>query len=67
MPVIRTSKEVYTFIMKRSFETGEPVTVLIDRIFAEALKNAKDNRGTKSGNKSRDSEGYLGIAGLVEK
>jgi len=50
-------------------KTGEPTSIVMDKLLAEAMKNAKCAR-TEGGNKKRDNGGseewYLGIEGLTK-
>ena len=62
MPLIRSSQEVYNYLKKRSGETGEPMSILLDRWFVDAKqldeqdqkdrerieRKAKDGRDTKN-------------------
>jgi len=69
MPTVRTSKEVWNFVMGLVIKTGEPTSIVMDKLLAEAMKNAKCAR-TEGGNKKRDNGGseewYLGIEGLTK-
>jgi len=69
MRVIRASQEVWKFLMSESIATGEPVSIVLDRMMAEAMKNAKRG-GIEGRNKKRNNggsdEGYLGIRGLTK-
>jgi hypothetical protein len=66
MPVIRTSKEVWNFVMTMAIKTGEPVSIVVDKLLTEKMRDAKDSRGTKDGDKKRGDRGteYCGVAGL---
>jgi hypothetical protein len=70
MPVVRTSKEVWNFIMSLAVKTGEPVSIVVDKLLAEAMKHDKDSGGIKNRDKKRSDDGsktaYLGIDGLSE-
>jgi hypothetical protein len=57
--------------MTIAIKTGEPVSVVVDRLLAEAMSNArKDSRTAKGRNKSRvkdrSTKYVAGIVGLVE-
>lgn len=41
MPMIRSSQEVYNYLKKQSGETGEPMSILLDRWMVNA-KNPKE-------------------------
>ena len=56
--------------MSTAIQTGEPVSIVVDKLLAEKMKDAKDSgrakSGDKKGNRSGAPEGHLGVSGLVE-
>ena len=59
MPMIRSSQEVYNYLKRKSGETGEPMSIILDRWMArelEDVKRSEDRKSTKSGDKGRSSK-----------
>jgi len=71
MPIMRVSKQVWKLVMIESIETDVSASVIMDRLLAEVLENARQNgRGTKDRDKKRNHGGdkkyVAGVIGLIE-
>jgi hypothetical protein len=60
MPLIRSSQEVYNYLKRKSGETGEPMSIILDRWM---VKELHDGRGKDTKRKDAGSRGKPGKAG----
>ena len=47
MPLVRSSQEVYNYLKRKSGETGEPMSILLDRWMVREVENAKQRSKAK--------------------
>jgi hypothetical protein len=82
MPLIRCSKEVHDYLTRLTLDTGEPVSIILDRWMHKHKQEEghADSRGSQSGTAKRTRRadkkpgtgakktagGYAGIKGLTK-
>jgi len=67
MPIVRVSKEVWKLVMLESIETEQSASVIIDRLLAEVVKDAKENARTiQRRDKKRSDGGVEGVIDLID-
>ena len=56
MPLIRSSQEVYNYLKRKSGESGEPMSILLDRWMVKEMHDGKDAKGKGRSNRSKPNK-----------